>query len=383
MADAVSSGSLRIIHVLRAPVGGLFRHVMDLAEGQIMRGHRVGIVADATTGGTRAEHLLAELEPMLALGLTRVPMSRQLGWRDAAAWKHVMRRLTETNADVIHGHGGKGGAYARLTNGRAMRAYTPHGGTLNLPLETLAGRVYLKLERQLQPRTELFLFESAYAERAFRDRIGSPSRLFRIVHNGVSHAEFEPVAPSPEATELLFVGELRHLKGIDVLIEAIALLSGRGRKLQATIVGDGPDAASIAAEARQRGVADRVHFVGPMPAREAFSRGRIVVVCSRMESLPYIVLEAAAAAMPLVATSVGGIPEIFGAQSDRLVPPGDPTALAAAISRAVADPTWSATQAAALRERIRSGFSVEAMVEQVLCAYRDAIAAGLPRVPSH
>lgn len=351
--------------------------------GQIARGHQVGIIADSTTGGSRAERLLSELEPKLALRLTRVPMSRQLGWRDAVAWKHVMRRLTETGADIIHGHGGKGGAYARLTDGRALRAYTPHGGTLNLPLETMAGRVYLALERRLRRRTELFLFESAHAERAFRDRIGSLSGAVRVVHNGVSNAEFEPVSPSPGATDLLFVGELRHLKGIDVLIEAMALLAGDGRLAQVTIVGDGPDAESIAAVARQRGVADRVHFVGPMPAREAFSRGRIVVVSSRMESLPYIVLEAAAASMPLVATSVGGIPEIFGTQSNRLVPPGDADALAAAISRALADPAWSATQAAALRERVRSRFSVEAMVDQVLSAYRETIDGGHPQIPSH
>src|SRR6516162_4037531 len=65
---------LNILHVMRAPVGGLFRHVADLARGQAARGHRVGIVADATTGGDQAEAVLADLSSVLALGVTRMAM---------------------------------------------------------------------------------------------------------------------------------------------------------------------------------------------------------------------------------------------------------------------------------------------------------------------
>ena len=63
---------LNIIHVFRAPVGGLFRHVVDLVRGQIARGHRVGIIADSTTGNARSDEIFAELAPQLALGLTRI-----------------------------------------------------------------------------------------------------------------------------------------------------------------------------------------------------------------------------------------------------------------------------------------------------------------------
>ena len=73
---------LKILHVLRAPVGGLFRHVVDLARGQAALGHQVGIVADSSTGGTTAEAILAELSHDLALGLTRLPMSRHIDWSD-------------------------------------------------------------------------------------------------------------------------------------------------------------------------------------------------------------------------------------------------------------------------------------------------------------
>src|SRR5262249_37517764 len=77
--------SLAILHVFRAPVGGLLRHVLDLARGQAAASHRVGIVADASPGGSRAEAALAELAPSLALGVRRVVMSRHLGLRDLTA----------------------------------------------------------------------------------------------------------------------------------------------------------------------------------------------------------------------------------------------------------------------------------------------------------
>src|SRR5437660_7424950 len=96
---------LSILHVLRAPVGGLFRHVVDLARGQTARGHRVGVLADSTTGGARAEAVLSGLARELALGVSRWPMSRHLGISDFSALHKVRRRIAELGADVVHGHG--------------------------------------------------------------------------------------------------------------------------------------------------------------------------------------------------------------------------------------------------------------------------------------
>src|ERR1700724_4930440 len=87
-----AAGGLNILHVLRAPVGGLFRHVIDLARGQLARGHRVGLILDSTAAGTQAESVLSDLEPHLGLGLSRVAMSRHIGWRDISAFRHVPRR---------------------------------------------------------------------------------------------------------------------------------------------------------------------------------------------------------------------------------------------------------------------------------------------------
>jgi glycosyltransferase involved in cell wall biosynthesis len=367
--------TLNILHVFRAPVGGLFRHVLDLAQEQIARGHRVGLIADSNTGGARAEETLQKLEPSLALGLTRIPMRRHAGPGDVLVLAQVIRRIAQSNADVVHGHGAKGGAYARLAFGsrRAVRAYTPHGGSLLFAHDTLAGKIYLTTEKLLMLRGDLFLFESAYSAEVFRRKIGMPRGLVRIVHNGVSRKEFEPVVTRADATDLVFMGELRQVKGIDILIEAIALLRRDGRIVTATLVGDGPLRDELHAQVDRLGLSATVHFRPAMPAYEALTLGRIMVVPSRAESLPYVVLETVAGGKPIITTKVGGIPEIFGPLSDRLVAPENAGALARAVVQTIDHPDAIAEVVRSLRARVAASFSVESMVDGVLTAYQAAI----------
>jgi glycosyltransferase involved in cell wall biosynthesis len=388
MTDA-GEGPLNILHVMRAPVGGLFRHVTDLARGQAARGHRVGLIADRSTGGAQAEATLAALASKLALGVTRVPMSRHVGASDFLAVRHVSQRAKAVAADVIHGHGAKGGAYARLgvtpspTSRKLIRVYTPHGGSLHFRWGSPTGLVYLNVERALMSRTELFVFESAYGRDVFKAKIGEPpsppQSLVRVVHNGVTDDEFQPIVVSQGASDLLFIGELRLLKGVDVLIAAIRQLAqggrnGEGRNVTATIVGDGPDRTQFEREVGKHGLGERVQFVGAKPARQAFTLGRLLIVPSRAESLPYIVLEAAAAGVPMIATQVGGIPEIFGPDAGALVAPGDPAALAQAISQAMQDRGARHSASLRLKTRLRALFSADAMTDAILVAYREALA---------
>lgn len=369
---------LNILHVFRTPVGGLFRHIVDLSREQAARGHKVGLVADSGTGGPRADAVFRELSPQLALGLSRVPMARNPGPGDIGTVIHVMRRIRQTRADVLHGHGAKGGAYARLAPAPILtiRAYTPHGGSLHFGRDTLSGRMHLATERLLMRRTDLFLFESVYSSEIFLRKIGEPGdRTVRVVHNGVSREEFEPVAPQPDATDLVFIGELRAIKGIDVLIDAIARLREAGRTVTATLIGDGPDRADLVAQVERLGLAAAIRFMPAMPAREAQALGRVMVVASRMESLPYVVLEAAASAKPLIATRVGGIPEIYGPLASALIPPGDADALAAAIAGSLDHPAAAAAIARQVSVRVATSFSRDAMIDGVLAGYEAALAA--------
>jgi len=374
---APHSRPLRILHVVRAPVGGLFRHICDLAAGQTERGHAVGLIADSSTGGERAANTLARLAPRLALGIYRLPIARDLGPSDLIGLARMFRTIRAIGPDVLHGHGAKGGACARLAPAgpATIRVYTPHGGSLHYAPGTLRGHIYGSIERFLMPRTDLFLFESAYARSTYAAQVGAPKGIVRVVHNGVGEEDFAPISHVMDATDLVFVGELRKLKGVDVLLAALALLRGQGRRVTLTVVGEGPDANAFHAEASRLGLDDTVRFLGYRGAREAFGLGRILMVPSRNESLPYVVLEATAAGIPIIPTNVGGIPEIFGPYAHRLVPPGDATALAAAIAAALDDPQGTLAAAAALRARVRQLFSLDAMVAGVLDAYREALTA--------
>jgi hypothetical protein len=101
------SRRLRILHVFRAPVGGLFRHVVDVARAQIARGLEVGIFCDSSTGGDRAAEMLAELRPGLKLGVTRVPMRRNPHPLDAAALLSLGQAYRALKPNVLHAHGSK------------------------------------------------------------------------------------------------------------------------------------------------------------------------------------------------------------------------------------------------------------------------------------
>ncbi|MGH6672183.1 MAG: glycosyltransferase family 4 protein [Xanthobacteraceae bacterium] len=373
---AAAPRSLKILHILRAPLGGLFRHVLDVAQGQAERGHRVGLIVDSSTGGARAEETLAKLAPRLALGVERIAITRQLSIRDIASLHFVARQIAAKAPDVLHGHGAKGAALARLVprSHGAIRVYTPHGGSLVYARGTVAGRFYRVLERALNWRTDLFLFESGYIAQEFRKQIATPRGLVRIVRNGVGEAEFVPITIGSDATDLVSVGELRSVKAFDILLAATATLKRSGKRVTATIAGDGPEGVQLEALAQQLGIADQVRFVGHQPAREAFTMGRILAVPSRAESLPYIVLEAAAAGMPIIATRVGGIPEIFGPEAGRLIAAENATALANAIAAALDNPERLSRTAQAVNGIVRSEFSIKNMVEGGLAAYREALA---------
>jgi len=375
-ATGSAPASLKILHILRAPLGGLFRHVVDLVHGQAARGHRVGLIVDSTTGGPRAEAALAELAPRLALGCARVAIPRQLNPIDLRALRLTRERIRAVQPDVLHGHGAKGAGLARLAAGvgDAIRVYTPHGGSLVYSPGTISGGFYRTLEWLLNWRTELFLFESSYIADLFRAEIGRPRAMVRVVRNGIGQAEFAPIAARPDATDIVCVGELRPVKAIDLLIEAIAILGRSGRRVTATIAGEGPESPKLKAQSERLGLADQIHFIGHCPAREAFAMGRMFVIPSRAESLPYVVLEAAAAGIPIIASNVGGVPEIFGQEAGHLIPPDDIGALVGAITAALDDPAKLNRVAQAVMARVRSDFSVGAMVDGGLAAYREALA---------
>jgi glycosyltransferase involved in cell wall biosynthesis len=367
---------LRILHAVRAPVGGIFRHILDVANGQADRGHHVGIIADSMTGGERAEAALAAIAPRLKLGVHRLAIRREPVPIDAVVWAHFMRLIRKLKPDVLHGHGAKAGAFIRLKgrSSKTIRVYTPHGGSLHYPLNTLKGAIYSRLERALMNRTDLFLFESAFARDTYQRTIGKPDGLVRCVFNGVTADEFDPIPIADDATDIVYVGEFRHIKGADILIDAVARLRADGKPVTLTLAGDGEELEALKAQIARLGLTDVVRFIGHVKARYGFSKGRVLVVPSRGDSMPYVVIEAAAAGIPMVAANVGGIPEIFGEHTDALFAPNIVGAMADAIETALDDPGGALARARSLRERIFLHFSQKAMVEGIMAGYRDAFA---------
>ncbi|MHA6692816.1 glycosyltransferase family 4 protein [Devosia sp. A449] len=369
---------LRILQVMRAPVGGLFRHVADLTRMLAADGHAVGLVVDSLVNDTQTESKLAALLPHASLGIHRFAMPRVLGAGDLTTPFAVRRLAHSLGIDVMHGHGAKGGFYARLarlTGSSAVALYTPHGGVLHFSRSSLSGRIFHQLERRLMAQTGALIFESAYAKATYAALIGTPSCPTEIIHNGLAPDEFIAVTPVPDAADFVFVGELRDLKGIHVLVEALAGVTQPGGK-PATLVmaGDGPDRAKLETQIARLGLADRVTLLGAQAARPTFARGRVAVVPSLAESLPYIVLEAAAAQLPVLATRVGGIPEIFGPESDRLVAANDATALRTAMQAALDDPAAAQAGMRQLLGHIESRFSLATMAGSVEALYYSVLA---------
>lgn len=371
--------SLRIVHCFRSPVGGIFRHVRDLTEAQVAAGHHVGIVCDSTTGGAYEEKLFAEMTDLLALGVHRTPMQRHIGPGDlASAWR-TFRIIKALQPDIIHGHGAKGGVYARLfgsllrvSRSRVARLYSPHGGSLHYDEGTTTGKLFFGLEALMARFTDHLLFVSEYERRAYRRKVGEPPVPHSLVYNGLRPEEFEPVAPAPGAADLLYIGMMRDLKGPDIFIDAVAAAERHlGRPLGAVMVGAGDDLPKYREQVRSLGLADRVVFHPPMPARQAFALAHLVVVPSRAEAMPYIVLEALGAGKPLIAAAVGGIPEIFGEASPALVRP-DAAELAQKIASALADlPAFAALMPSV--DELRARFGVDVMAAQIESAYRGVL----------
>ncbi|GIL00362.1 MAG: transferase [Alphaproteobacteria bacterium] len=369
---------LRIVHCFRSPVGGIFRHVRDLVAAQKAAGHQVGILCDSSTGGEFEERLFEAVAPDLALGLIRIPMRRAITPGDLLAVVRTLREIRHLRPDVLHAHGAKGGAYARIvgtllriSGTRVARLYCPHGGSIHYDAATWQGRLYFAFERLLERMTDRLIFVSRYEADGYAAKVGHPRCPVTLVANGLRPEELRPVTPGADAADFLYIGMMRDLKGPDLFLRALALMRDRhGRTASARFVGDGPDKARYEGMIAQLRLDGQVTVHPAMPARRAFAMARMLVVPSRAESMPYIVLEAIGAGLPTIATRVGGIPEIFAAEASRLVEPDNAEALAAAMLAALDDPAGAAARARAMHGDIAARFTVAGMAAGIEAAYR-------------
>jgi len=371
---------LRIIHCFRSPIGGIFRHVRDLVEEHSKAGHEIGILCDSSTGGEHEDRLFDDIRPYLSLGLTRVPIRRAPGLSDIPVIWDTYKTIKSLRPDVLHGHGAKGGVLARLVGSalrvnryRVARLYTAHGGSLHYSRTSLLGQFVLKMERLQEYLTDALVFICEYERDTYAKKVGKPKTRTRLIYNGIGERDFQVIPTRSDAVHFIYIGMLRDLKGPDLFVDAFAKTERlAGRPLSALMIGDGPDRDKYRDMMVERGLGKRISMLPAMRVQEAFTMSQNVVVPSRAEAMPYIVLEALGAGKTVIASRVGGIPEALGKESAALVTPGDATDLARVMAEALAKPEWG-HQTMPSTEAVKAVFSAPVMAKDVLKLYYELI----------
>ncbi|RUM21214.1 glycosyltransferase family 1 protein [Rhizobium vallis] len=371
---------LRILHCFRSPVGGIFRHVRDLVEEHSKAGHEIGILCDSSTGGEYEDSLFDDIRPYLSLGLTRVPIRRSISPSDIATMWDTYKKIKSLRPDVLHGHGAKGGVLARLAGSalrvnryRVARLYTAHGGSLHYSRSSLGGQFVLRMERLQEYFTDALVFICEYERDTYARKVGRPRTKTRLIYNGIGDREFEPIHTRSDAVHFIYVGMLRDLKGPDLFIDAFAKTERLlGRPLSALMIGDGPDRDRYREMMVERGLGKRIGMLPAMRIHEAFAMAQNLVVPSRAEAMPYIVLEGLGAGKTIIASRVGGIPEVLGKDSAALVEPGNSDDLARVMAETLSTPGWHA-KTMPPPETVKAVFSASVMASDVLKLYYELV----------
>ena len=294
------------------------------------------------------------------------------GRRDLASIYEHGRVIRDLQADVVHLNQHLwSGQYGLLASALAgvPRVCVVHGA---FPSSSLSQRYLSICVARMANR---FVGVSDFVAAKIREELHVPASRIRTIYNGVSPASpgGEP-SPSPPGL-ILGIGRLAPEKGFDLLIEALAGMPG----CRLVLAGDGPARAGLEQLVRARGLDDRVEFAGWVegPWTDRW-RPRLVAVPSRFEAMPLVILEAMQAGIPVVATRVGGVPEVvMEGRTGLLVDPDDPAALAAALRELLDDPRRCEEMGTEAKRRLRDHFtadrmlsSYEALYQEVACGRR-------------
>lgn len=370
--------SLSVLHVVTpaAAVGGLERVLRALAVGHRSRGHQVSVVAIvAGQGGRWADAQRKVVEDLREGGVhvlaTELPARAY--WRDRAT---VAAALKEARPDVVHTHGYRADV---VDSGVAQGAGIPIVTTVHG--FTAAGwrnRLYERLQLRALRRFDAVVAVS----RPLGQRLlaaGVPRGSTHVIQNAylpstapLERAEARRRLGLPTDGYLVgWVGRLSPEKGPDVFVDAVAASTG----WTAVVVGTGPEGEHLLARANAAGASPRMRWLGTVPDMAPLVTAfDAIVLSSRSEGTPIVLFEAMAAGVPVVATAVGGVPDVVSSSEAVLVPTQDPAAIAGAIGGLRADPETARRRAEAARCRLASAFAPGPWLdryEAVYAAVRD------------
>jgi glycogen(starch) synthase len=356
------------------PIGGMQHHT-----GQLTRQlDRLGLVQTVLTSrlvGTAGAARGGRHVVVHRLGV-RTRWLRQL-WA-VGALRRIMRYPTPV--DIVHVHQGEDIAALAVGLLAARRFGCPLVVTVHCSLRHtfqssgwrgwLLGTVGGAVERIVIDRADAIVTLT----QAAADRLRAS--VVRVIPSGVDPSRFAGSLRDPFPTigrpRILYVGRLAPQKNVSTLLDAFALMPDD--RTQLVIVGDGPDRSALEAQARRSGQAGRIHFTGFLPhpcIPSVLAHADVLALPSRYEELGSVLLEAMQAGVPIVASSVGGIPELLeGGRSGRLVHPTDARAFGAALTELLTRPGAADALVAAARSRVLS-YHWGPLAQQIAQVYLD------------
>ncbi len=377
---------MRILHVMECTIGGTRRHLVDAVRGQRALGLDVSVAASALRQPD-FERDLAGFES-IGVRVQRIPMVRQPSPLTDARHVAALRRVIRAERpDIVHTHASKGGALGRIASmleDVGARVHTPHtfaflfDGMFSRPK-----RAFFKaVERGLASHTTCTIAVSPSEGRTIASSGVVEAARVRVVSNGIDPRLWLDATPLPRA-ELaadvhapiaVVVGLLNAAKGQELALRALA--EPGLADLQLAVVGSGEDEAMLRAVARELRIEARVRFLGfRTDVPRLVAAADLLVLPSRWEGMPYVVLEAMAAAKPVVATPVDGARDlVVSGATGELATAIDAHALAAALRTQLArSPDEWQRQGEAGRARMLGSFTCDAMVRGLVDVYREAL----------
>jgi glycosyltransferase involved in cell wall biosynthesis len=297
------------------------------------------------------------------------------------AWLCASRRV-----DLVHLHASAGASLVRKSIGVALAraagvpvVFHAHGGQLvteERELNGAFGRLQRTSLRWALKSSDAVVALTPEAERSLTAR--TEIRRSFVIPNAPDVTVPQPAPISGRHRLILFLGHLYREKGVYELLDAFAQLRPARPGLRLVIAGEGSEAHGLRLHANRLGLSAAVElpgWVGPDAKAEMLAQATCLVLPSHTEGLPLALLEAMLAGVPVVATSVGGVPEIVEDGRDALlVEPHDPGALAAAIGRVLDDPELATQLSEAARRHARADYTPDRLAERVSALYREVLA---------